>query len=78
MKERNKKIKKTGYQKEENTREKEPAIWEYLVYFDRNDPRIIVPKKNKTMGWTLNFANPFSYLILSIIVVIIVLSSHLK
>lgn len=77
MKERDKKYKKTTYGKEDNTRKKVPAIWEYLIYFDRKDPRIIVPKKNKMMGWTLNFGNPFSYVILSIIIVLIVLSNHL-
>ena len=28
------------------------------VYFCKADPRVIVPKHRKWMGWTLNFARP--------------------
>jgi len=35
-----------------------------LFYFNREDPRAIVPKVNKWMGWTLNFARPEAYLII--------------
>jgi len=35
-----------------------------IFYFNPKDPRILVPKRNRLMGWTLNFANPYSYLIL--------------
>lgn len=43
-----------------------------LFYFNREDPRVIVPKINKWMGWTLNFASPFSYLLILAIVLIAV------
>lgn len=33
-------------------------------YFNAKDRRIIVPKRSRMMGWTLNFANPFTYLLL--------------
>ena len=35
-----------------------------LFYFNREDPRIFVPKVNRLMGWTLNFARPESYIII--------------
>lgn len=35
-----------------------------IFYFNSKDPRILVPKRNRLMGWTLNFANPYSYFIL--------------
>ena len=35
-----------------------------IFYFNPRDSRSILPKRNKWMGWTLNFANPYSYLIL--------------
>lgn len=35
-----------------------------IIYFNRKDPRIIVPKRNPMMGWTLNFANIYAYLLL--------------
>jgi uncharacterized membrane protein len=38
--------------------------WGFL-YFDRSDYRVIVPKANKWMGWTFNFARPETYLIIA-------------
>ena len=33
-----------------------------IFYFNRKDRRIIVPKRINMMGWTLNFANIYTYL----------------
>ncbi|AZI33271.1 DUF5808 domain-containing protein [Kaistella carnis] len=38
-----------------------------LFYFNKNDQRSFPPKRFKYLGWTINFANPYSifaYLIL--------------
>jgi uncharacterized membrane protein len=35
-----------------------------IFYFNPDDGRTIVPKRNRWMGFTLNFANPFSYFII--------------
>lgn len=35
-----------------------------LFYFNREDPKVLVPKVNRLMGWTLNFARPESYIII--------------
>ncbi len=35
-----------------------------IFYFNPNDPRVFVPKKYIGTGWTLNFANPYAYLVL--------------
>lgn len=35
-----------------------------ILYFNKKDPRTILPKRNKFLGWTVNFASPYSYLIL--------------
>lgn len=35
-----------------------------IFYFNSKDTRFILPKRNQWMGWTLNFANPYSYLII--------------
>jgi len=35
-----------------------------IFYFNPGDSRVIVPKRNAWMGWTLNFARPSSFLIL--------------
>jgi uncharacterized membrane protein len=35
-----------------------------ILYFNKEDRRIIVPKRIGFLGWTLNFANPIVYVIL--------------
>jgi uncharacterized membrane protein len=37
--------------------------WGFLFY-DPEDPRVIVPKRLKYFGWSLNFANPWTYVII--------------
>ncbi len=39
-----------------------------IFYYNPTDSRIFVPKRNKWMGWTLNFANPITYLVILCIV----------
>lgn len=46
------------------TREELDALWrdprnyKYGVYYCKADPRVVVPKRCKWMGWTVNFARP--------------------
>ena len=41
----------------------DPDNWKWgIFYYNKKDPRIFPPKKWKTMGWTVNFANPYSIL----------------
>jgi hypothetical protein len=35
-----------------------PAHWTALGYRCKDDPRVIVPKRNASMGWTVNWAHP--------------------
>jgi uncharacterized membrane protein len=44
----------------------DPANWYFfdMFYFNKADKRLLPPKKIKSFGWTVNFANPFSVLIL--------------
>lgn len=49
-----------------------------IFYYDRKDRRIFVPKRNRLMGWTLNFANPFSYLIIIGISIFAIMISNIK
>lgn len=35
-----------------------------IFYFNNRDPRTVLPKRNKLLGWTVNFASPYSWLIL--------------
>lgn len=41
-----------------------------IFYFNPDDQRIMVPKRSKSMGWTLNFARMYSYIILILIFVL--------
>lgn len=44
-----------------------------IFYFNPKDYRVFVPKRIKILGWTLNFAKPYSYLvILGIIITAII------
>ncbi len=49
--------------------------WGFL-YYDPSDHHILVPKKIAWMGWTFNFANPFTYLIILCVVGLIYLLEH--
>jgi len=41
----------------------DPANWKWgIFYFCRQDPRIIVPKRIRGLGWTINFARPSALL----------------
>jgi len=37
---------------------KDPHNRKWGVYYCKADPRVIVPRRRKWMGWTLNFARP--------------------
>jgi hypothetical protein len=32
--------------------------WKWGVYYCKEDPRVVVPKRARWMGWTINFARP--------------------
>lgn len=49
-----------------------------IFYFNSKDPRFFVPKRNIVMGWTLNFANTYLYLIVFLIIVVIAVSLESK
>lgn len=34
---------------------KDPGYWKGPFYFNRKDPRLMVPKIHPFLGWTLNF-----------------------
>jgi uncharacterized membrane protein len=43
----------------------DPKNWKLgIFYFNKEDKRIIVSKRLNLFGWTLNFANPISYIIM--------------
>jgi uncharacterized membrane protein len=50
-----------------------PRNWKLGVfYFNKKDKRIFPPKRTY-LGWTVNFANPFSILALVVILLLVIL-----
>lgn len=57
-----------------------PKYWKgsSLIYYNPEDKRLLPPKKHPGMGWTVNFGNPYSVLLLiSFLTVIIYLATLL-
>jgi uncharacterized membrane protein len=49
---------------------KNPNNWNGVFYYNPKDPRVIVRKINPSMGWSFNWASPYSYISLICIVLI--------
>ena len=48
-----------------NQSHQDPNHWIWgIFYFNKQDYRLLPPKRNPWMGWTVNFANPKSILLL--------------
>jgi uncharacterized membrane protein len=62
-----------------NRVERNPEFYKWgLFYYNPNDTRIIVPKRAQWMGWTLNFANLWTYVILAAFISLAVLIGTLQ
>ncbi len=47
-----------------------PSNWKWgIIYYNQNDKRIFVPKRNPQTGWTINAGNPYS-IILTIVFIV--------
>jgi uncharacterized membrane protein len=42
-----------------------------VFYFNKSDARVVVPKKDKMMGWTFNFSHLKTYLFILLAVAIL-------
>jgi len=58
----------------------DPENWKLgLFYFNKPDKRIFPPKRIQGMGWTVNFANPWSILsIVGIIALFLLLIKYFR
>jgi hypothetical protein len=50
---------------------RDPANWRSGIYRCAADPRVIVPKRVKWMGWTINFAHRSAWPVLLAMVLIL-------
>ena len=46
-----------------------------IIYYNPDDPRIIVPKKIEWLGWTLNFGRPISVIIVAIVLILLIMTA---
>lgn len=49
-----------------------------IFYFNPEDSRVLIPKRRMGVGWSLNFASPFSWLILLAIILLAIALNKLK
>ncbi|MDR2237323.1 MAG: DUF5808 domain-containing protein [Chryseobacterium sp.] len=50
-----------------------------IFYYNKDDKRLFPPKRNQFLGWTVNFANPYSVLaMISIIILLILIAQYIK
>lgn len=51
----------------------DPANWKLgIFYYNKEDRRLLPPKRIGWMGWTVNFANPWSVVVFILLIGIIV------
>jgi uncharacterized membrane protein len=51
----------------------DPSNWILgMFYFNREDKRIFPPKRIAQLGWTINFANPVSILVIAAIIALVI------
>lgn len=69
---------KTDFNQFENDRMiDDPTNYKWgIFYFNRKDGRVMVPKRSRSMGWTMNFANIYSYLLILAVIGIGILYSQ--
>ncbi len=60
----------------EENKEKKSGHYFLIFYWNPRDKRIFVPKRYG-IGWTLNFANPFSILMFAAILIITAVLANL-
>lgn len=48
--------------------------WKFgIFYYNKDDKRLFPPKRNKFLGWTVNFANPYSILAMILAIALLIL-----
>lgn len=58
---------------------KDPDNWKLgIFYFNPKDKRIFPPKRLAQFGWTVNFANPISVLVILAIIALTILVTKIR
>ncbi len=72
-----KKSKKGGNSSTNQNSDLNSGKWYGVFYYNPKDSRIFLPKRFG-IGWTLNLGNPYSYVVMVVLIVLIVLSQHFR
>jgi uncharacterized membrane protein len=58
-------IHKVAIERSKAKKDVNSIYWKWgIFYYNPDDPRMIVPKRIKWLGWSLNFAKPISVILL--------------
>ena len=58
-------IHKVAIERSKAKKDVNSIYWKWCIfYYNPDDPRMIVPKRIKWLGWSLNFAKPISVILL--------------
>jgi uncharacterized membrane protein len=50
----------------------DPNNWKLgIFYFNKEDKRLFIFKRFKLWGWTYNYANPLTYILLALLLVVL-------
>lgn len=53
--------------------EEDEDHWKWgIFYYNKDDKRLFPPKRNKFLGWTVNFANPYSILATFLVITVFI------
>lgn len=64
---------------EENNMHQDPNNWKLgIFYFNPKDKRVLVLKRIPGFGFTLNFGNPFSVIVILLIITLIVFLNRVR
>jgi len=55
---------------------RDPENWKGVLYFNKKDPRVFVPKLYPSMGWTINFSNINTYFLIAGFILIMILIGY--
>ena len=48
-----------------------------IFYYNKADDRLLVPKRVESMGWTINFANPYSIISFLVLIIAIIILENI-
>jgi uncharacterized membrane protein len=55
----------------------DPSNWKFgIFYFNPEDKRLFLPKRIPSMGMTVNFANPYSFLVMAALAACIIIAGR--